>query len=85
MGWWDHPLCRHVSDPDVLPSVVTYPWLHLYSVFLFKVYVQSDSEKKPFSTSTSAFEHVSKSEEWGKDNDVLDYTYIKTLLAWKDS
>ena len=35
-GWADHPFCRHVINPDVLPSAVTYPGLHLYSVCLFR-------------------------------------------------
>ena len=33
-GWVDQSLCRHVINPDILPSAVTYPGLHLYSVYL---------------------------------------------------
>ena len=33
-GWVDQSLCRHVISPDILPSAVIYPGLHLYSVYL---------------------------------------------------
>lgn len=33
-GWVDQSLCRHVINSDILPSAVTYPGLHLYSVYL---------------------------------------------------
>ena len=62
-GWADHPSCRHVINPDVLPSAVTYPGLHLYSVCLFRGYVKVDSDKNPFSILISDFEHVSKREK----------------------
>ena len=62
-GWADHPSCRHVINPDVLPSAVTYPGLHLYSVCLFTGYVKVDSDKNPFSILISDFEHVSKREK----------------------
>ena len=62
-GWADHPFCRHVINPDVLPSAVTYPGLHLYSVCLFRGYVKADSDKNPFSILISDFEHVSKREK----------------------
>ena len=62
-GCMDHPLCRHVINPDVLPSAVTYLDLHLYCVCLFKGYVKVDSEKNPFLICISDFEHVSKREK----------------------
>ena len=62
-GWADHPSFRHVINPDVLPSAVTYPGLHLYSVCLFRGYVKADSDKNPFSILISDFEHVSKREK----------------------
>lgn len=48
-----------VLNPDVSPIFVVYPYLQLYCVFLFKVYIKSDSEKK-FSLSISDTEHDSK-------------------------
>lgn len=63
VGWDDHPLCRHVTDPDVSPSAVTYPGLHLYCACLFKGYVNSYSEMNPFSIFISDFEQVSKKEK----------------------
>lgn len=33
-GWVDQSLCRYVINSDILPSTVTYPGLHLYSVYL---------------------------------------------------
>lgn len=62
-GRADHPLCRHVINPEVAPSAVTYPGLHLYCVCLFKGYVNIFSEKNPFSISISDFAHVSKREK----------------------
>ena len=43
-GWVDQSLCRHVINPDILPSAVTYPGLHLYC--LFKGYIKTDLEEK---------------------------------------
>ena len=63
MGWGDHPLSRHVIDPEVLPSGVTYPDLHWYCVSLFKGYANSDSEKNPFSIVISDFKHLSEREK----------------------
>ena len=60
VGWGDHPLFRHVTGPEVLPSGVTYPGLHWYCVSLFKEYVGSYSEKNPFWIVISDFEHVSE-------------------------
>ena len=59
-GWGDHPLWRQVIDPEVSPVLVTYPCLHLYHVLLFRTYVNSDSEKNPFSISISDSEQFSK-------------------------
>lgn len=33
-GWVDQSLCRHVINSAILPSTVTYPGLHLYSLSL---------------------------------------------------
>lgn len=47
-GWADHPSCRHVINPDVLPSAVTYPGLH-HILFVYLGDTVADSDKNPFS------------------------------------